>query len=207
MTDKNDAADIAWMRKLAEEGATAPFRGASILMAAGLIFGAASVLHWSVVNGLVALPPVAFSSVWGVATLLFVGLIFIIRARQRRSEGVVTAANRAAGVAWSAVGFGIFFFGFSMGAVGYRSGDHAAMSGLLALIPSVVMVFYGMGWAVTGAMLKSRPLWWLAVASFLAAPLLGLLAGEQIQFLAYAGALFLLMALPGWMLMRQAGRA
>lgn len=207
MTDENDTADIAWMRKLAEEGATAPFRGASILMAAGLIYGIASVLHWTVVSGLVALPPVAFSSVWGVAGLLFLGFIFVVRMRQRRTEGVVTSANRAAGVVWTGVGIGIFFFGFSMGAVGFRSGSTVVASALLALIPSVIMVFYGVGWAVTAAMQKSRPLWWLAVASFIAAPLLGLLAGQQIQFLAYAAALFLLMALPGWMLMRQAGRA
>ena len=39
MTNENDdgAADIAWMRKLAEENADAPMRGGSILMAAGLI--------------------------------------------------------------------------------------------------------------------------------------------------------------------------
>jgi hypothetical protein len=72
------------------------------------------------------------------------------------------------------------------------------------LAPSVIMVFYGLGWAVTSAMMKSRPLWWLAMASFFAAPLLALLAGQPAQYLAYAAALFLLMALPGWMLMRQA---
>jgi uncharacterized MAPEG superfamily protein len=40
--------------------------------------------------------------------------------------------------------------------------------------------------------------------SFVAAPLLALLAGQTAQYLAYTAALFLLMALPGWVLMRQA---
>ena len=45
MTDpNNDAADIAWLRNLAAEGATAPFRGASVLLAAGLIYGVASLV-------------------------------------------------------------------------------------------------------------------------------------------------------------------
>ena len=74
----------------------------------------------------------------------------------------------------------------------------------LALTPSIIMVFYGIGWAVSAAMYRSRFLWWLAIGSFVAAPLLASLADQEAQYLAYAGALFLLMALPGWMLMRQA---
>ena len=35
---EDPAADIAWMRRLAEEGADAPMEGASILMSAGLIY-------------------------------------------------------------------------------------------------------------------------------------------------------------------------
>ena len=66
------------------------------------------------------------------------------------------------------------------------------------------MVFYGIGWAVTATMHRSRVLWWLMTGSFVAAPLLALLAGQTAQYLAYTAALFLLMALPGWMLMRQA---
>jgi hypothetical protein len=53
-------------------------------------------------------------------------------------------------------------------------------------------------------MYRSRMLWGLAIGSFLAAPLLASLTGLDEQYLAYAAALFLLMALPGWLLMRSA---
>jgi predicted membrane protein len=53
-------------------------------------------------------------------------------------------------------------------------------------------------------MQKSRRLWLLAIGSFVAAPVLALLTGQEEQYLAYAAALFLLMALPGWLLMRAA---
>jgi uncharacterized MAPEG superfamily protein len=66
------------------------------------------------------------------------------------------------------------------------------------------MVFYGVVWAVHAEMQRSSKLWVLSFASFAAAPLLALFAGQAEQYLAYAAALFLLMALPGWMLMRQA---
>ena len=206
MTDENNAADIAWMRKLAEEGAATPFRGASLLLAAGLIFGAASLVHWSVASGLIAMPPAAFSALWGVATLIFMTTLTVVSVRRRRRGGVVTAANRASGAVWSGIGIGIFFLGASMAVVGARIGDGSALV-LIWLLPSVIMVFYGLGWGVTAAMLKSRPLWWLAFGSFAAAPLLGALAGQATLYLAYAAALFVLMALPGWILMRQADRA
>ena len=202
-TAEDPAADIAWMRRLAEEGSATPFRGASTLMAAGLIFGAASLLHWSVASGLVALPPAVFSGLWGLATVVFLATLSGLAIRRRKQGGVVTLANRASGAVWSGVGIGIFFLGASMAVIGARLGSGSAMA-VIWLLPSVIMVFYGLGWAVTASMLKSRPLWWLAAGSFLAAPLLAVLAGQATLYLAYAAALFLLMALPGFLLMRAA---
>ena len=63
-----------------------------------------------------------------------------------------------------------------------------------------------MGWAVTRAIMRNRGLIRLAIASFAAAPLLGLFAGTGAQYWAYAIALFGLMALPAWIMMRQAAR-
>ena len=75
---------------------------------------------------------------------------------------------------------------------------------LLSLAPSIIMVFYGLGWAVSAAMTRSRMLAGLAAGSFVAAPLLALLTHEPALYLGYAAALFLLMGLPGFLLMRAA---
>ncbi len=77
---------------------------------------------------------------------------------------------------------------------------------LLSLSPSIIMTFYGLGWAVSAAMTRSKPLSGLAIASFIAAPLLALLTDQASQYLAYAACLFLLMAAPGFLLMRAAKR-
>jgi hypothetical protein len=53
-------------------------------------------------------------------------------------------------------------------------------------------------------MTRSKSLWTLALASFAAAPALAVLSGTSWQYLAYAVALFGLMALPGFLLMRAA---
>lgn len=207
MTENTEdpVADIAWMRRLAEEGADSPMRGASILMSAGLIFGAASVFHWAQitnrlpqVNGIIGVS-------WLVATLLFFVVLAVTINRLKRSGGVMTASNRATNTVWSALGWGIFAMFASMAALGWRIGDEG-VGIAFGLIPSVIMVFYGIGWAVSAAMYKSRPLWGLAAGSFVAAPLLAAMTGDANQYLAYAGALFLLMALPGYLLMRGSRR-
>lgn len=205
MIDKTEdpAADIAWMRRLAEEGAETPMQGASILMNAGLIFGAASLFHWAQITGVAPSSGPVEGLGWLVATLLFLAVLAVTIARLKRSGGVRTARNRATDTVWSALGWGIFALFGAMMALGWRVGGEGVEIAF-GLAPSVIMVFYGIGWAVSAAMYKSRPLWGLAVGSFAAAPLLAALTGSANQYLAYAAALFLLMALPGFLLMRGA---
>ena len=205
MTEHNEdpVADIAWMRRLAEEGAGAPMQGASILMFAGLIYGTTSLFHWAQISSLIDIPGLVEGVIWLIATGVFFVVLAVVITGLQRKGGVVTAGNRASGTTWSALGWGIFALFTSLAVLGLRLGEDAAMLAL-ALTPSVIMVFYGIGWAVSATMYRSRALWWLAAGSFVAAPLLAALADQDAQYLAYAAALFLLMALPGWMLMRQA---
>ncbi|HEY0598946.1 hypothetical protein [Brevundimonas sp.] len=205
MTEKieDPAADIAWMRRVAEEGRQAPMQGASILFAAGLLYGGASLGHWAVASGVAGLDMSAVNYIWiGVTVVFFAVLVLVIRAL-KRAGGVETSANRASGTAWASVGWGIFALSLSMAALVWRLGEDSALVAF-ALMPSMIMVFYGCGWAVTAAMMRSRPLWGLAIASFAAAPLIAALTGSDSQYLAYAAALFLLMGLPGYLLMRAA---
>lgn len=199
-------ADIAWMRQLAEEGGRAPMRGASILFAAGTIYGVASLFHWAVQTGLVSEPGPIQGVAWLAATVLFLIVLVFQSMRLGRDGGVKTGAARATGAVWMGVGYGIFALMSAIAVVGYRLGEQAAQVSL-ALIPSIIMVFYGVGWGVTGAMQKSRALGGLSVASLIAAPVLALLTGQPAQYLAYAVCLFGLMALPGFLMMRGAGRS
>lgn len=205
MTEKieDPAADIAWMRRLAEEGRQGPMQGASILFGAGLIYGVASLGHWAVASGMTGFGMEAVNVIWLAATLLFFLLLVTVLTRLKKNRGVVTSASLASGTAWASVGWGIFALAVSMSVLTWRLGGEAAMV-TLALMPSVIMVFYGSGWAVTAAMQRSKPLWALAIASFAAAPLIALLVGQAEQYLAYAAALFLLMGLPGFLMMRAA---
>jgi hypothetical protein len=209
MTEKieDPAGDIAWMRRLAEEGRQAPMQGASILFMAGLLYGLASLFQWAVMADLLPFATQdALSIGWLAATLLFFVVLAVVITRLKRQPGVVTTANRASGIAWSAMGWGIFALFTSFAVVGYRLGEEASLA-MVGLVPSIIMVFYGIGWTVSAVMQKSRPLWALSIGSYVAAPVLAAFTGEPVQYLAYAAALFLLMALPGFLLMRAASRS
>ena len=197
-----EAADIAWMRNLAAEGAAEPLRGGATLLAAGLLFGGASLFQWAVLSQALPIAPSSLAIVWPVITVAFVAFATIYGIRTGRSAGVRTAANRASATVWTSVGLGIFTLFVSMGLMGWRMGVEVSAVAL-GLIPSVIMVFYGLGWAVSGSMFRSTFLWRLSVASFVAAPVLAAFTGSTWQYLVYALCLFALMALPGWLLMRK----
>lgn len=198
---ENPAADIAWMRRLAEEGGQAPMQGNSLLMFGGLLYGLASLFHWGIIVDRLPLDNDQIWIGWLAATVAYWGVLAVTIPRLRRL-GVSTTANRAAGIAWSGMGWGIFAMFLAMGVLIWRL-DESVLGGMFALIPSIIMVFYGVGWAVHAEMQRSRILWVLSLSSFAAAPLLALFAGKADQYLVYAAALFLLMALPGWLLMRK----
>jgi hypothetical protein len=210
MTDNPDtrpdhAADLAFLRGLAEEGANAPMGGGRILMAAGLVYGFASLFQWAAIMDLTPFTVRQSNWIWLIATGIFLTLVVLDKIFWCPPTGVKTAANRAARAAWSCVGAGIFAAIASMAAVSWRLGE--AGSVLLWLLPSLIMVFYGLGWGVSAAMIRSSRLLWLSIASFVAAPVLALMTGSPALYLAYAVALFLLMAVPGFLLMRAAGAA
>lgn len=203
MTDTHDdAADIAWLRTLAQEGASGPMGGGSILMSAGLIFGTASLAHWAVAADLFEASADVFGYLWMGATILYLGVLAVLIYRKRRSSGVTTAADRAIRTAWAGIGWGIFVLFLSIAIVSARIGLESLV--IMSLVPSIIMVFYGLGWAVSAAMTRSRPLVGLAAVSFVTAPVLAVIGDGALLYLAYAAALYLLMALPGFLLMRAA---
>ena len=207
MTDpNNDTADIAWLRSLAEEGAKTPPHGGSILFAAGLIWGTASVAHWFIITGLFPVDPGGYGLIWGVALLVFFATLVVLIRRLKAQGGVETAANRAFSSVWSALGWGIFSLFTALMLLDVSRTGEVNMAEWSLAIPTIIMTFYGMGWAVSATMLRQRMLWVLAIASFVAAPVLALISGSTAQYLAYAATMYLLMALPGYLLMRAANR-
>jgi len=191
--------DIAFMRALAAEGQRTPLLGGAILVAAGLIFGAASLAYWAMLEEhLVVDPEWGSFFIWMGALALFLIVLTVLNIRIGKQPGARSPANRASGAAWMGVGMAIFAMGLSYGVAGWqlRSDD------VMATFPSVIFALYGAGWAVAAAMTGKRWLWWVAFGSWAMAPVLAWFSAISIQYILYAVALFLLMSLPGYVLTR-----
>ena len=201
MIDKTEdpAADIAWMRRLAEEGAEAPLLNGPIMIAAGVIFGAANVIQWAIQSGALAVEPMTQLWVWLTAGAVFALALFVLIRRASRKPGYGSHGNKAVGAAWSAIGFGIFVMWLSLMAIGFRSGDWTMMW----TMPSVVATAYGSAWMVSAAATGRR---WMTVIGLLAyagAIVSGALIGSTTIYLVFAVLMVATALVPGFVLMRQ----
>ena len=191
--------DIAYMKALAQEGRQTPILGGAMLFTSGVVFGLASLIHWAAFVGVLRIGNWGVLGVWMGAVVLYMVILMFLIAKVKRQVGVRSAANRATRAVWSAIGGSIFVLGVSIAVVGYKY-PHSA-EGLL--IPSIILALWGTGWAVQAAMANVRWMRWMAVAAWVAAPAVALVAGKPEQFLAYAGALVICAVIPGFVMMRQ----
>lgn len=196
---EDSAADIAWMRRLAEEGRDAPLLNGPIMVAAGVIFGAANGLQWAIQARVLVVDPMVQLWVWLGAGAVFAVALFLLIRRASRKPGYGSYGNKAVGAAWSGLGFGIFVMWLSLMAVGFRTGDWTMMWAM----PSVVATAYGSAWIVSGAMAGRR---WMTATGLLAyagAVLFGALIGNVALYLAFAAFMVTTALVPGLVLMRQ----
>src|SRR5690606_21799374 len=177
---------IAYMKTMAAEGSRGPLLGGAVLVAAGLIFGTGSILHYLIDADLLILPPIAYSIIWGAAFLLFMAALFAVSTRFRRRPGSHSPANRAFGTAWMGVGLAIFALSISLAVLSWRLGTEAPM----AIFPSLILALYGSGWAVSAEMSGQKWLWWLAIGGWAAAPVTALFIGTPLLWLVYAAGRF-----------------
>jgi len=191
--------DIAFMRALAQEGQSAPLLGGSILVAAGVTFGVAGVAHWAVVSKVLNLPQVTLAFIWPGALILFLVQLVWLRRGGNARPGAQSPGNRASSAAWAAMGWTIFVISLAIGILAART--HSSVPVLI--FPPLILGLYGMGWSVAAAMTRKRWIWMTAVGSYAGALLVAWLAVDPIVYLVYSAALLLLMALPGYILMRQ----
>lgn len=204
MSDENHAIrdDIAFMRSLAEQGREGPLLGGSIMVAAGALFGTSSLL---VAWGVSGRGPAAWAGwlqwVWPVSAVLFFAYLAAAKLRQRGE--VRGPAARGAGVAWSAIGWAMGAIIVSLIIMSNRAHDWR----IVAAFGPIVLSLYGGGWFAAACLTRRRWLWAVAWASFAMAPIMAWVAVDQVAlFTIYGVSLFLLAALPGFVLMRQAAR-
>jgi len=202
MSDHNQAIrdDIAFMRSLAEAGRGGPMKGGSILVAAGLIYAACAFTTWAAADSPLMTNPLFMPVLWFGGT----GLFFVALAVLRRQLGPKTDANQAAGLIWAGAGWAVFVIVLSLVVMAYRFNA----GWILAAICPIVLATYGAAWSVAGILTKAGWMRAVGFGAFAMALVCGWYARDvAMLFLLYGISLLGLVALPGYLAMRQVQRA
>jgi hypothetical protein len=184
------AEDLAFLRDLAEAARNTPFRGGDYLIAAGGWFALASLVVWLGAQGVLGPSRSLAYFAFPICGLGFAAtLAYFLRRDRGRVE---TAANRALGMAWTAIGWSILAFCTGAAVMAYRGQPF-----VLNTITMFVVSVYGIGWALAATITRQG---WMSVTAFftfLTVPVFGALVGSGQEFLAYAITLVLIAVIPG----------
>jgi hypothetical protein len=201
MSDSAESAlsDLAFVRALVSEGAQAQSSLGAGLLAGGLCYGVQCLLQWGLLVSGWQAPPLLGLAVGVLPTVIFLALLarLVRRDRKNSQNGIGTRALNAA-----------------FGGAGLAAMMTAAIFGYLAVReqsitiwlfhPIMVCVVQGTVWYIAFAIRRRGWIGLVSAGWFVSALLLALVIKHHIFVLLMALALLLLMALPGWVLMRNA---
>lgn len=193
--------DIGFLRELAEVGRSPRLVGGSALIAAGTIYGLASLAHWAVASGLAgSVSPWAFPAIWWGATVAFICAMAALNRTQ--IDGAAARSSRAIKLAWQAVGWTIFAIFACTQIIAWRA--HSMLP--LLMLPSIILSLYGLAWMVVAGVSRQAWIWRTAIGAFVAAMAAAFLCQSASVFLIFAAAMACLAVLPGLIMIRQASR-
>lgn len=179
--------DIAFIRNLVVDGQNNQFRG-GISLAAGLIWGTASLYNWAAWSKVVDLPGGMTTANWSWAAAVVLFLLLGIPLGMYRRSG-----NRVVGMAWGAVGAACWTLSAAVWIAAWRT--HQGV--MFTLLPPIIMALYGGAWLVCGAALRKAWQNWIGVLCLLSSLLLAYTAAQPAEYLVFALSLYLFAALPG----------
>jgi len=203
MTDKLDhlRADLEFMRQLAAGDERPSGTLGFVLMVCGALFGVQTLIQWLSYSGIMPLPPIGDLAVILVTNIASIATLVAVTVREH-GKGPKTLAGRAYEAAFIALGLVNLCLVVVFGLLSYRTGSGEPW----LLHAEVVFALFGGTWFI--AFRLRRKLWQGAVSlGWFAAALALAFNGTNNTFLLITSAsLFLLMSLPGYVLLRAARR-
>ena len=199
-------ADLAFLRSIVEGGGKPSIAMAICYLAGGLLYGRQGLFHIGQMVGLIRWPDVAnLAFVVGI-TVTVLGVIVWASIRDTREAGIGGGnrgplATRALNAGFSSAGMVNLAMVIIFGVGAARDNDFA----LWLYYPAVVFGLQAAVWSV--AWVLKKKVWMLATSAggWLTTVALGLLVRQPDLYLyVCTAALFLLFALPGWIMLREA---
>lgn len=196
-------ADLAYLREIAEAGASAPLLGGRFMVWWGGLAGLTFLTHWAIVTGVLPLG-------WAVLLPLWIGFMAVGGAGQfllvrtiRNKPGAGSMGNQVQGVVWPAIGAALmaYFFGILAGV--YLGGlPTIFFNSMLA----VGFAGYGIGWMIDALISRQRILLIPALISFAATFACAAMMMTASTYLVAAAGMLIGTFLPGLWLMRREPR-
>ena len=201
-TREGDArADLAFMRAILEAGDRSLAGFGRIYFAAGLCYGAQTLLSGATSLGLLPTDPPLQLAIGFGPTVVFLAYVLWEVWRTRGQPATGNLATRAIGMVFACAGFTNLALIAAIGLIAWRWGSHDVW----LIYPCVVMILQGMAWLFAWA-LRRRP-WlaglaagWFATGIGMAAALAMSSLGWYLTVLGFG--LFAFMAVPGAFLMQ-----
>lgn len=204
MTAKTQSAqdDLAYMRTVVEQGGRPRMAGALIYMAAGLIYGAETLVHWGQSINLIQLSERATLTFVAGCTLLFVLVMVVLIVRDKTRGVGAGTGSRALNAAFGGAGLANIALMAIFGVNAWRQHDMM----IWMLYPCVVFALQGAAWYV--AFMLRWKIWMLTVSlgCLTTAVVMGLVIGTPTFNLVAALACFAWLAVPGAIMARDARR-
>lgn len=194
--------EIEYLKALAEDGGRTPIINGGALFWAGIMFGGASLIHYSFISGLLDLPnPWFIPANWLLCGLVYAILSVLSVKSSVAKYGPGGLMNKAIGTVWSGVGISIFVVAMCLIIAGSQL---QALEQTMSAMAPAVLVLYGLGWWAALALSGQKWLGWVCMGSFAGAMAISALAGQAEQFIAYAACLILFATVPGLVIMAKA---
>jgi hypothetical protein len=178
--------EIAFIRAMVEEGR----QGASrygIGIAAGLIWGTASLYGWAVWTRVIDVPGGVAGANWSWAVALVLFSLAGIPLGMYRRGG-----NRIAGAVWAAVGWSCLAISAVISIAAWR----LHMGVIVTVLPPIIMALYGGAWLICAAAFRTWFLLAVGVLSLLSSLMLAYAVAQPVEYLLFALSLYLLGAGP-----------
>jgi hypothetical protein len=204
MTAKTQSAqdDLAYMRTVVEQGGRPRMAGALIYMAAGLIYGTETLVHWGQSINLIRLSMPATLTFVAGCSALFVLVMIVLIARDKTKGIGAGSGSRALNAAFGGAGLANIALMVIFGVNAWRQHDML----IWMLYPCVVFALQGAAWYV--AFMLRRKGWMLVVSlgCLVTAALMGMVINTPTFNLVAALACFAWLAVPGAIMARDARR-
>lgn len=193
---------IAFLKTLVSEGPKAKGASGALYLCGGLVYGAQTLAQAFILDK--PLPGWVHLSVGLVPTLIFLSALSLILWNRRKSGDEKGVAQRALNAAWTSTGITNLVMVGLFGWLAYTRQDMI----FWMLYPPMLCAVQGAAWYV--AYMIRKQLWQIVVALgwFASAIALALFITQlSVYLLIVSAALLLCMALPGYIMLRQAKEA